>query len=142
MSIHALLWKTNKTFHFLSYRNISFKHQFHELGPPITIVINFAAPRLIIAAIYRYLGETMKILWHRDLFMNTVHVYDLCRAIHFVVHNPNTLGEIYNVVDEGRTTQGTVNDIVAKLFDIKTVYIDTIITTLFKDKVRSNHDLI
>lgn len=94
------------------------------------------APRLVIAAIYRYLGETMKVLWNRDLLMNTIHVYDLCRAICFVAQNATAVGQVYNVVDEGCTTQGIINDIISKIFNIKTAYIDNVITTMFKDRVR------
>lgn len=92
-------------------------------------------PRLVIAAIYRYLGETMKVLWDKDLTVNTIHVYDLCRAICFVAQNDQAVGQVYNVVDEGCTTQGIINDIVSKIFNIKISYIDNIITSMFKDKL-------
>ena len=50
--------------------------------------------RLIVAAVYKQLGETMKLLWGSDLIINTVHVEDLCRAIHFVCNNGKTVGQV------------------------------------------------
>lgn len=94
-------------------------------------------PRLVIAAIYRYLGETMKVLWNSDLSTNTIHVHDLCRAICSVAQNDQAIGQVYNVVDEGCTTQGIINDIISKIFNIKVSYIDNIITSMsmFKDRL-------
>ncbi|KRT82739.1 epimerase, partial [Oryctes borbonicus] len=37
--------------------------------------------RLIIGAVYKQLGETMKLLWNANLPLNTVYVDDVCRAI-------------------------------------------------------------
>lgn len=53
-------------------------------------------PRIIIAAIYRQLGETMKLLWNADLKLNTVHVEDVCRAIWLVCGRDDTVGQVCN----------------------------------------------
>ncbi|KAH8023428.1 hypothetical protein HPB51_014543 [Rhipicephalus microplus] len=59
-------------------------------------------PRILVGAVYKHLKETMKLLWTKDLKMDTVHVSDLCRAIwHVCLHGKS--GDIYNVVDQGNT---------------------------------------
>lgn len=52
-------------------------------------------PRIIAASIYKYLGETMKLLWNADLKLNTIHVSDLCQAIWLVVTRGDTLGQVF-----------------------------------------------
>lgn len=83
-------------------------------------------------AIYSHLNETMKVLWNRNLMLNTIHVLDLCRAIHYVTQKSEAEGQIYNVVDIGCTTQGIVNDFIAEIFNIKVSYLETMLTTLYK----------
>ena len=62
------------------------------------------APRLIIAACYKQLGEKMKLLWTKDLKMNTVHVQDVVRALwHLRDAGPSC--EVYNLVDKGETSE-------------------------------------
>jgi hypothetical protein len=39
------------------------------------------APRIIIGAVYKKLGEKQKNLWTKDLCLNTVHVDDVCAAM-------------------------------------------------------------
>lgn len=51
-------------------------------------------PRIIVASIYKHLGETMKLLWNSDLKINTVHVLDVCRAIWFVCTRDDTIGQV------------------------------------------------
>ncbi len=64
----------------------------------------FSAPKVIIASIYKNLREKMKLLWNRDLKMNTVHVLDVCRAIwHLYLHGQR--GHIYNLADKSETSQ-------------------------------------
>lgn len=50
--------------------------------------------RLLAAAIYKHLGETMKLLWNADMKLNTVHVLDVCSAIWFVCKRDNTIGQV------------------------------------------------
>ncbi|RKO95805.1 NAD(P)-binding protein, partial [Caulochytrium protostelioides] len=38
-------------------------------------------PRLIVAAVYKQLQEDMKMLWTKDIRINTVHVTDVARAL-------------------------------------------------------------
>ncbi|KAJ3116512.1 hypothetical protein HDU96_009498 [Phlyctochytrium bullatum] len=66
-------------------------------------------PRLIIGAVYRQLKETMKLLWTKDLKINTVHVTDVVRAMWSVAATTEEKGlrkgpvkspEIYNLADK------------------------------------------
>ncbi|KAF5286664.1 hypothetical protein FQR65_LT12495 [Abscondita terminalis] len=86
-------------------------------------------PRLMVAAIYKQLGETMKLLWNGDLKLNTVHVADVCRAIWFVCNRDDTLGQIYNVVDDGDSTQGSICGLLADIFEIKVDYYGNIVSS-------------
>jgi nucleoside-diphosphate-sugar epimerase len=69
---------------------------------------------LIIGAVYKHLGEEMKLLWTKDLKINTVHVTDVCRALWHVAASkedkggratPLTAGqpEVYNLADKTDT---------------------------------------
>jgi nucleoside-diphosphate-sugar epimerase len=81
--------------------------------------ISGVTPRLITAAVYKELKETMEFLWDKDLRINTVHVYDVAAALWFLTTSGNA-GEVYNLADENDTTQGSVNTILEKIFGIKT----------------------
>lgn len=74
----------------------------------------------------------MKLLWGPDLRMNTVHVRDMARAIWHVANRSDTIGQIYNVVDEGNSTQGSISAIVSELFNINHDYWGTTLSTLAK----------
>lgn len=96
-------------------------------------------PRLIIGAVYKQLGEEMKLLWTKDLKINTVHVEDVCRALWYVAADKADKGgrekpivqgaaQIFNLCDKNDTgiifynaiDQGTINDFIATIFGIKT----------------------
>ena len=64
-----------------------------------------AAPRLVIAAVYRHLGEKMKLLWSEELRMNTVHVSDVSRGLWLLGTTGGGKGEVYNMVDAGETSK-------------------------------------
>lgn len=89
-------------------------------------------PRLIIGAVYKQMGETMKLLWNADLKLNTVHVDDLCRAIWHVCGRDDTLNEVYNVVDDGNSTQGVVSQLVSELFNISHDYWGSTLSNIVK----------
>lgn len=54
----------------------------------------FTAPGLVLGHLYHYLGEDLKLLWSRDLKMNTLHVNDLARAIWHVLPRDDTVGQV------------------------------------------------
>lgn len=60
-------------------------------------------PRLLIGAIYRYTKEKMKMLWTKDLHMNTVHVEDVCAAV-WHLFTKGQRGQIYHLADKGNTS--------------------------------------
>lgn len=72
----------------------------------------------------------MKLLWSRDLVMNTVHVQDVVRSIWYLIQRDDTEGQLYNVVDDGRSTQGHVTDIISAIFNINCDYSGNVLSTL------------
>ncbi|XP_074096679.1 uncharacterized protein LOC141525885 [Cotesia typhae] len=80
------------------------------------------APRLVVGAVYKYLREMMKLLWGRNLHMNTVHIIDVARALWHVATRDDTISQVYNVVDEDDSTQGSISAMVSELFNINHDY--------------------
>jgi len=78
-------------------------------------------PRIITAAVYKQLGETMEFLWDKDLKINTVHVTDVVAALVHLTKNGNP-GEVYNLCDTNETDQGSVNKLLEPIFGIKTSF--------------------
>lgn len=54
-------------------------------------------PRIMAAAIYKRLGETMKLLWNAELRINTVHINDVCAAIWFLCSRDDTVGQVSQI---------------------------------------------
>jgi nucleoside-diphosphate-sugar epimerase len=82
-------------------------------------------PRIICAAVYKHLGETMEFLWDKELKMNTVHVEDVCAAlVHLTTHGNS--GEVFNLADTNETDQGSINKLLENIFGIKTGFMGTI----------------
>lgn len=107
---------------------------------------NGLTPRILVGAIYKYLNETMKLLWSGSLKLHTLHVDDLCSAIWFVCKRDDTIGKIYNVVDTGNSSQGSITAIIADIFSIDYNYLGSIMSTIAKtdmttlvDEVNDKH---
>lgn len=109
----------------------------HVYGPYAS---QWVSTGLCIARVYQYLGSEMKWLWTKDLRTNTVHIDDLTRALWAVAAwydsgKPNwddkAMGAVptFNIVDKGVTTQGTVADLVADIFNIETGFQGQIVST-------------
>ncbi len=79
-------------------------------------------PRIIIASLYKYLNETMKLLWNEKMVMNTCHVDDTVAAVWELINNPKTNKEIINIVDDSQTSQGLITDLLCDIFNIKSDY--------------------
>lgn len=93
-------------------------------------------PRLLIGAIYRYTKEKMKMLWTKDLHMNTVHVEDVCAAVwHLFTHA--LCGQVYHVSDKGNTRQGTISELISQLFDIDFDFMGSVLSTMAQVKMSS-----
>lgn len=79
----------------------------------------------------------MKLLWNADLKLNTVHVTDLCRAMWFICGRDDTESQIYNVVDDGNTTQGIVTELLSDIFQISHYYYGNTLSNLVKADINS-----
>ncbi|KAJ3415393.1 hypothetical protein HDV05_004987 [Chytridiales sp. JEL 0842] len=98
-------------------------------------------PRLIIGAVYAHLKEEMKLLWTKDLRINTVHVTDVARALWAVCATKEEGGlrtsawsgvEVWNLADKGDTDQGAVNACLQKMYGIETGFQGTLISQFAK----------
>lgn len=89
-------------------------------------------PRIIIAALYKYLHETMKLLWNDAMRLNTVHVSDVVSAIWQLAQTSKAISEIYNIVDDSNSTQGSISDILADIFSITVDYWGIVMSNLTK----------
>ncbi|EDR28549.1 dTDP-D-glucose 4,6-dehydratase, putative [Entamoeba dispar SAW760] len=89
------------------------------------------APRIICAAVYKYTKKKMEFLWTGDMKLNTVHVHDVCKAMMLCgkIDGPIKNGEIYNLCDKNDTNQKKINTILEEIFQIKTGFKGTIIST-------------
>ncbi|TPX43462.1 hypothetical protein SeLEV6574_g05054 [Synchytrium endobioticum] len=104
-------------------------------------------PRLIMGVVYRHLNEEMKLLWTKDLKINTVHVNDVIRALWWVAaskdeqggrSNPvKAGGEVYNLADRGDTDQGAINTYIEAIFGIATGFQGTMISQFAKLNLES-----
>lgn len=86
----------------------------------------------MIGSLYRSLGEPIQILWNGSTACNTIHVEDVCRAVWHLLKFPNAVGETYNLVDDGQTTQNMIAEIVSSLFGVKYEFLGTIISSFCK----------
>ncbi|KAJ1520859.1 hypothetical protein ONE63_003946 [Megalurothrips usitatus] len=95
------------------------------------------APRLIIGAVYKHLNEVMKLLWTADLHLNTVHVKDVCRAIWLLASRDDSKGKIFNVVDDGDSTQGLISTLISDIFGISHDYYGQALSMMCKADMSS-----
>jgi len=95
-------------------------------------------PWLILGAIYRHLGEPLRLLWHSDVHRSTVHVKDLCRAIWSVCLSQKLVsGQVFNVADNADTTLSDLAEIIAELFQIKYNFVGKTLSTLVNLDIQS-----
>lgn len=83
----------------------------------------------------------MRWLWTKDLRANTVHVTDVARALLCIADwyvdkkqsgwDVETMGKIpvFNIVDKGQTSQGTMAEIIGQVFGIETGFQGQLIST-------------
>lgn len=99
--------------------------------------------QLALARVYqsREPKETMKWLWSSDLRTNTLHVEDASRALWMAAEwrskndkIPNAPNDriIFNVVDKGATSQGTMAAIIKQIFSIETGFQNTLVNAFAK----------
>jgi len=90
----------------------------------------------------------MKWLWTKELRTNTVHISDACRALwdvaEWYVHGKSNWDEkaygdtpIFNIVDNGSTSQGTMSKLIGDIFKIETGFQGHLISTFAKMNLNS-----
>ena len=110
-------------------------------------------PRLIIGHVYKHLKQEMKLLWTKDLRINTVHVDDVVSALYKLCEyykDKPANGEIYNLADKQDSgalqskvgyaetalmlslDQETINAHIRSIFGIETGFQGTIISNFAK----------
>jgi len=67
----------------------------------------------------------MTCLYSKDLRLNTVHVDDVAKALHFLCTHGES-GSIYNLADQNDTDQGKVNELLEQIFGIKTKFLNSV----------------
>lgn len=109
----------------------------HVYGPYAS---QWVATALCMARVYQFLEDEMKWLWTKDLRTNTVHIDDVGKALWAIAEwyaagktnwDPAAMGPvpIFNIVDKGVTTQGTMADVIGEVFKIKTGFQGQIISS-------------
>lgn len=100
--------------------------------------------QLALARVYqsREPKETMKWLWGSELKTNTLHVEDSARALWMAAEwrakndrissAPNAAALVFNVVDRGATSQGTMAAIFKSIFGIETGFQNALVNTFAK----------
>merc|ERR1711916_204774 len=88
------------------------------------------APRIIVGAVYKKLGEKQKNLWTKDLALNTVHVDDVCAAMWAAREFES--GSIYNLADKSETDQGSINEMLEQMLGIKTGFLGSVVSSAAK----------
>ena len=88
-------------------------------------------PRVVIAASYTKIKARMDLLWDAATKLNTVHVFDVARAIYWAARKAEP-GSVFNLSDKGDTDQGRVAALVGRLFAIETGFYGTMINSLAK----------
>ncbi|KAI7863577.1 hypothetical protein BDF14DRAFT_1345331 [Spinellus fusiger] len=92
-------------------------------------------PRLIIGRIYQHLNEEMKLLWSKDVKLNTVHVHDVVRACWHVAtwYTPSSAPvPVFNLADKENTDQETINRHLRAIFGIQTGYHGSVVSSFAK----------
>ncbi|KAI9219274.1 NAD-dependent epimerase/dehydratase [Blastocladiella britannica] len=92
-------------------------------------------PRLICGHVYRHLKQEMKLLWTKDLRINTVHVDDVSGALYALAEHYKDKpanAEVYNLADKQDTDQETINTHIRAIFGIETGFQGSIISQFAK----------
>lgn len=101
----------------------------------------FLARGLCLARVYQQLNKELKWLWSKDLRINTVHVLDVCsaawKAADWCSRNPPTeqssmTDRAFNIVDNGDTRQETLASIISNIFNIRTGFQGSFISSFAK----------
>lgn len=103
--------------------------------------VGFLARGLCLARVYQELNKELKWLWSKELRINTVHVLDVCsaawKAADWCSRNTPTeqtsmTDRAFNIVDDGDTKQETLATIVSNIFNIRTGFQGSFISSFAK----------
>lgn len=78
----------------------------------------YVSVTIVGAIVYKHQKEQMKVLWDDSKRIHTVHVHDVCRAIAFLISSKETKQNLYNLVDEGDTTQARYYSVLSKVVGV------------------------
>ena len=79
------------------------------------------------------MGEPLRLLWHKDVHMNTVHVSDVCHAVwHACTTSSTPADRLYHVADGADTTLGQLAQLTAEIFEIKFNFVGKTLSMLAK----------
>jgi len=93
-------------------------------------------PRVVVAASYIAMGRAkMELLWEGSLKANTVHVYDVARAIVFAARKVDA-GATFNLADAGNTDQAKLAAALGRLFGIETGFYGSVVSNLMRVRLR------
>lgn len=125
----------------LSRLNLVIIRLAHVYGPYAS---QWVATALCMARTYQAQNAEMKWLWTKDLRTNTVHIDDVVRAMWAIAEweaagkkgwDSKAMGgplPIFNVVDNGVTTQGKMAELIGQIFGIKTGFQGTLVSQFAK----------
>ena len=88
-------------------------------------------PRVVIAAAYVKMKDKMELLWDGDLKINTVHVYDVARAIYWAARKAEP-GAVFNLADKGDSDAGRVSAALGRIFSIETGFLGSMMSNIAK----------
>lgn len=108
----------------------------------------FVGTQLALARVYQHLEQELKWLWTKELRVNTVHIQDTVRALwdvaEWYVHGKQNWDEkaygatpLFNIVDRGDTSQGTMSTLIGDIFKIETGFQGQLISTFAKMNIVS-----
>ncbi|KAF1997581.1 NAD dependent epimerase/dehydratase family protein [Amniculicola lignicola CBS 123094] len=103
----------------------------HVYGPYTS---KFLSTAMCMARVYQFLSKEMRFLWKEDLRTNTVHVEDVAKALwtsaewYVKVPPPRTPVPVFNIVDQGNTSQRVMSRLIHEIFNIDTGFHDTFIS--------------
>lgn len=90
----------------------------------------------MIAALYKYLDEPMKLLWNESMKLNTVHVSDVVAAAFELANNTIANRQCYHIVDDSQSSQGSISKLLADIFNIKVDYWGVLLSSITKVRTR------
>ncbi|KAI9866564.1 MAG: hypothetical protein M1813_001116 [Trichoglossum hirsutum] len=100
----------------------------------------YIATAMAMARTYQHLGKEMEFMYTKDRKINTAHIHDVARALWRTAEwfDQGKSGwdkswgnvPLFNIVDHGNTSQGTVEKIISEIFNIPTSFVGYALSAL------------